>query len=238
MAKKIAGGFSIILCLLILLAFVGRTGITRVVDRVDAANHFQSLMNLILDARQNEKQFILTNEADGVSQVKKDISKLKEKIGKITRLSMDDDLAKGIKDISTGLGAYEKSFGEYVDMAHQKDILMEEMNQKANAAFEITSKIRDDQKARYDDLVAESETKISAMRQRVSFANKIIENFLQAKAYRMVISQAQSQSVSMITQWKRYHANIKQNLEEALLGSVAKNISRTKRSFRRKIYAA
>ncbi|WDP86246.1 MAG: hypothetical protein HUN05_14835 [Desulfobacter sp.] len=124
LAKKIAGGFSIILCLLILLAFVGRTGITRVVDRVDAANHFQSLMNLILDARQNEKQFILTNEADGVSQVKKDISKLKEKIGEITRLSMDDDLAKGIKDISTGLGAYEKSFGEYVDMAHQKDILV------------------------------------------------------------------------------------------------------------------
>ncbi len=61
LAQKITGGFIIILILLIVLAFVGRVGLTRVVAKVDASNRFQLMVGHILDARQNEKQFILSN---------------------------------------------------------------------------------------------------------------------------------------------------------------------------------
>ena len=100
-------------------------------------------------------------------------------------------------------------------MARQKDEFMADMNQKASNALTITSGIRDDQKARYDALMAESEEKISTMRMRVYFANRINENFLQAKGYRMVISEGQGDSISMLTQWRGHHADIKRDLAES-----------------------
>ena len=69
LAKKITGGFVITLILLVVLAFVGRIGLTRVVEKVESSNQFQLLVDRILDARQNEKRFILTNDPGAVAIV-------------------------------------------------------------------------------------------------------------------------------------------------------------------------
>ncbi len=214
LAKKIAGGFSIVLVLLVMLAFVGRNGLTRVVDRVDTSNQFQALVNLILEARQHEKQFILTNDTKAVDVVQKDVASLKSGVQKIADTISDDQLEKDVQKIAKGLGAYGKAFDQYVDMAHQKDTLMADMNLKASSALEITSGIRDEQKAKYDSLMEESEAKIANMRMRVLFANRINENFLQAKGYRMVISDSQGENISMMSQWKGHHTDIKRDLKE------------------------
>ncbi|MCG8636086.1 MAG: bacteriohemerythrin [Desulfobacterales bacterium] len=216
LAKKIAGGFFIILVLLVMLAFVGRNGLTRVVDRVDTSNQFQGLVNLILEARQHEKQFILTNDTKAVDVVRKDIASLKAGVRKIADTLSDDQLKKDVRKIAKGLDAYGKAFDQYVDMARQKDTLMADMDVKASTALEITSGIRDEQKARYDSLMEESEAGIANMRMRVLFANRINENFLQAKGYRMVISDSQAENVSMMSQWKGHHADIKRDLKESL----------------------
>jgi|GEM_PF-599194 len=216
LAKKIAGGFVVILILLIMLAFAGRMGLIRVVDRVAVAGGFQSLVNLILDARQSEKQFILTNDADAVDRVNKNIAKLKAEIQKISESNSDGNLEKDIQGIVKGLDEYGSVFGEYADLARQKDTLMADMNQKAGDAFEISAKIRDEQKTAYDALMEESETLIYQMRLRVGVAGRINENFLQARGYRMVIGETSNNSISMITQWKRFHSNIKKELEGSL----------------------
>lgn len=215
LAKKIAGGFAVILILLVVLAVVGRNGLTRVKDRVTVSNQFQTLVNLILDARQQEKQFILTGDPRVVAAAKKDISDLKARVVKIGQTTKDAGVQAEIRRISTGLENYEAAFDTYVAMAGQKDGLMADMTLKADRALDITSGIRDDQKSRYDALVAESEEKISTMRLRVMYANRINENFLQAKGYRMVISGGQGDNLSMLTQWKGYHADIRRSLKES-----------------------
>jgi hemerythrin-like metal-binding protein len=91
------------------------------------------------------------------------------------------------------------------------------MNQKANAALAITSRIRDEQRASYDSLMAKSEQKKFQMRQRVIVAEKIKVEFLEAKGYRMVISDALKNDVSMMTQWKGLHKNIERDLTEVAL---------------------
>ncbi len=101
-------------------------------------------------------------------------------------------------------------------LAGQKDTLMGDMNQKANAALAITSRIRDEQKASYDSLMGKSEQKTAQLRQRVVFANAIKENFIQAKGYRMVISGFGESNISMISQWKSHHDNIIRALENSL----------------------
>ena len=213
LVKKIAGGFVIILILLILLAVAGRMGLTRVVGRVDTSNQFQELVTLVLETRQIEKQFILTNDPDARDRVQKDISRLGKQVETILAGTDDREAAEGLERISTGLAAYGKAFERYVEMAAQKDALMAEMNQKASAALDITSKIRDDQKTQYDTLIEESETKISSMRMRVAVAGRIFENFLQAKGYRMVITEG-GKNASMMIQWEGHHTDIERDLKK------------------------
>jgi len=214
LAKKITGGFVIILILLIVLAFVGRIGLMRVVEKVDSSNQFQLLVDLILDARQNEKRFILTNETGAVDIVVKDIKLMKKEAKSIVDTTGDAGIRKQAEQILKTSDTYANAFDEYVALAGQKDSLMGDMNQKASAALAITSRIRDGQKANYDSLMGKSENKIVQMRQRVVFAERIKENFLQAKGYRMVMADSQEYNVSMMTQWKGHHNDIKRDLKE------------------------
>ncbi|MBI9089125.1 MAG: bacteriohemerythrin [Desulfobacterium sp.] len=213
LAKKISGGFVIILILLIVLAFVGRVGLTRVVAKVDASNQFQLMVGHILDARQNEKQFILTNAPPAMETVVKDIKRLKLEAQAIAGAPGDNGIKEQANNIMKMSDTYARAFGEYVTLAQKKDALMADMNQKASAALKITSGIRDRQKAKYDALKDESETKISQMRQRVVYADEIKDNFLQAKGYRMVMSSAKTVNISMMTEWKGHHDVIKRDLE-------------------------
>ncbi len=214
LAKKITGGFVIVLALLIVLAFVGRLGLTRVVEKVDSSNQFQLLVDRILDARQNEKRFIMTNDVGSVDIVIKDITLLKTDAKSIVDTTEEDKIKKQAQQILKTSDTYARAFDDYVALAGLKDALMGDMNQKANAALAITSRIRDEQRANYDSLMAKSEKKKFEMRHRVVLAEKIKENFLQAKGYRMVISDASENNVSMMTQWKGYHKDIKRDLKD------------------------
>ncbi|MFO7910900.1 MAG: hypothetical protein R6V15_01930, partial [Desulfotignum sp.] len=215
LAKKIAGGFVIILVLLVVLAIAGRMGLTRVVEKVDRAGEFQVLVTRILDARQNEKQFILTSDAKSADVVKKDILAVKTGAGRI----VDADLNRSIQDqagkILDQTGTYEKAFDTYVSLDQEKETLMGDMNTKAGNALEITSRIRDEQKAEYDDLMAQSETMTGRMRARVRYADQIQEDLLQAKGYYMVISGSDQENISMISQWKGHMDNIQRSLTES-----------------------
>lgn len=215
LAKKITGGFVIILTLLIVLAFVGRLGLTRVVEKVDSSNQFQHLVDLILDVRQNEKRFILTNDPGAVDIVLKDMRFLKKEAKNILDSIQDSGLNKQAEQILKTSDIYVKAFDQYVDLAGKKDILIGDMNQKASAALAITARIRDEQKANYDSLMGKSEKTIFQMRQRLALAERIKENFIQAKGYRMVMSNSLEKNVSMMTQWQGHHKNIKQKVTAA-----------------------
>ncbi|MFN2359379.1 MAG: hypothetical protein ABR534_16755, partial [Desulfotignum sp.] len=92
LAKKIAGGFVVILVLLVVIAIAGRMGLTRVVTQVERADEFQVMVARILDARQNEKQFILTSDPAVAAVVEKDIQALETSAGKIAQTGSDPDI--------------------------------------------------------------------------------------------------------------------------------------------------
>ncbi len=208
LSKKIAGGFVIVLILLIVLAMAGRVGLTRVVEQVDSANRFQQLVNHILAARQNEKRFILTNDPGAVKILEQEITLLKDQAGGILADARSETVKQQAAEIVKRTETYGRAFKAYVGLASQKDTLMADMNQKAGLALETTAGIRDEQRAKYDGIRDESDIKISMMRSRVVFAAKMNEAFLNAKAYRMVLSESQDHQVSVYTQWKGYHKNL------------------------------
>ncbi len=214
LSKKIAGGFIIILILLVVLAANSRFGLSRVVDKVDSANQFQLLVDHISKARQNEKNYILTNDSAASAVVKKEISNLKGQ----TQLILDETGSKEIKERASSIqktsDQYIKTFDQYMDLAGKRDEFISAMDQKANAALQITSMIRDDQKSKYDKLRQESETKISQMRTRVGLAAKINESFLLEKGLRLVLTESYVQKVSIYSQWQASHENMKQAIAQ------------------------
>ena len=214
LAKKITGGFVIILILLIVLAFVGRFGLTRVVEKVDSADQFQLLVNHILEARQNEKKFILTNDPKAVSVVEDEIKSLKRQTNGILDDAKSKDIKKQTTDILKKSDTYSKAFNDYVALAGKKDSLMSDMNHKASLALETTAKIRDEQKAKYDQLRDESETRISSMRHRVSLSIKIHDGFLNAKGYRMVLAASKESKISTYEEWKGKHRDLTRAADE------------------------
>ena len=215
LAKKIIGGFVIILVLLVVLAGAGRMGLTQVVQKVDRAEDFQVLVTRILDARQNERQFVLTSDAKSAEVVKKDILAVKTGAGRITEADLDKDIQNRAEKILAQSDAYEKAFDTYVSLAKEKDVLMGDMNAKAGNALEITTRIRDGQKAEYDALMDQSETRTGLMRARVGYADRIQEDLLQTKGYYLVISGSDQENISMISQWKGHMDNIQRTLAES-----------------------
>jgi len=213
LAKKIAGGFGIVLFLLIVLAFAGRFGLTRVVEKVDSANQFQLLVDHVLKARQGEKKFILTNDPKAVSDVDNEIKLLKNQTQKILKEASSKDVKNQATEIIKKSDTYAKAFKDYVALASKKDTLMTDMNKKASLALETTGKTSDEQKAKYNLLRDESETKISSMRQRVAFSAKMHEAFLNAKGYRMVLAELGKGNISIYEQWKGYHSDLKRAAE-------------------------
>ncbi|HKL00194.1 MAG TPA: bacteriohemerythrin [Desulfotignum sp.] len=212
LAKKIIGGFVIILVLLVVLAGAGRMGLTQVVHKVDRAEDFQVLVTRILDARQNEKQFVLTSDATSADVVKKNILAVKTGAGRITEADPDKEIQGRAEKILAQSDAYETAFDTYVSLAEERDVLMADMNAKAGNALEITTRIRDGQKAEYDALMDQSETRTGLMRTRVGYAAQIQDDLLQAKGYYLVISGSDQENISMISQWKGHMDNIQRVL--------------------------
>ena len=216
LAKKITGGFVIVLLLLIALAVAGRFGLTRVIEKVDSANQFQVLVDHILKARQNEKKFVLTNDSKAVAIVEAAITSLKDHANGISATAGSVEIKKQIVDIIKNLDLYSSAFDQYRTLAGQKDNLMADMNLKADLALETTDKIRNEQKYKYEQLRDESETKISDLRLRVGQSIKIHDAFLNAKGYRMVLAESQVRNVSMYEQWKGSHKNLKSAADTVL----------------------
>ncbi len=181
---------------------------------MDSSNQFQLLVDHILKARQDEKRFVLTNDQKAVAVVKDEIGALTRQTQSIVENSNSKEIKKQAQDILKKSSTYEKAFDEYVTLANKKDDLMSDMDQKASMALETTTKIRDEQKTKYDQLRDESESKISQMRQRVGFSVEINNAFLEAKGFRLVLSDAQGQNISIYEQWKGEHRDLKAAVDD------------------------
>ena len=227
LAKKITGGFLIILVLLIAIAFIGRFSLIKVVEKVDSENEFQLLVNHVLEARQNEKKFILAQDIKAVDNVNKELAQLKNKTQQILSTSKTEDTKKQTSEILKKLDKYNNAFSNYVTLANKKDALMKDMNIKANLALETSSSIRDEQKTKYDKLKEDSTPKIAEMRVRVQYATAIHENFIHAKGYRMaLVAMDVKKNASFFAEWTGKHKGLKavaDKLEPLLIKDTSKN---------------
>ncbi|MDY7001971.1 MAG: methyl-accepting chemotaxis protein, partial [Thermodesulfobacteriota bacterium] len=184
LGTKIGGGFGLIILLTAAIGFIGWTGLSGVVDRVDKGDDANRLVKDILETRQQEKNFIIRKDPQYIAKVKESVEKIysqaaetKEKFNQKLNKDQMDDVVKNVK-------TYEEAFVQYAKFETQKNEAMTNMRRAAGNALEQAEAIRADQKTQLANIRKQARTTdamIDDKLNKADGANRIIKLFLDAR---------------------------------------------------------
>ncbi|SLM32271.1 Methyl-accepting chemotaxis sensory transducer [Desulfamplus magnetovallimortis] len=181
LGTKIFSGFAVVLLFLVIVAYVGYSGLTGVVDRVDKADDVNRLVRLILECRQQEKNYIIRRDAASIQKVEELIAQLIEQTV-VTSEKFSDQINKDqMRQVADKVKAYHQSFKNYVAFNEERATTMEEMRAKANIAFSETEAIKNDQNEKLKREMAEGGKTLDIRVANKDDANSMIELFLDAR---------------------------------------------------------
>lgn len=151
---KLGVGFGIVLLLTGLIAFVGSDALHGVTDRVGKADDVNRMVKLLLEARQQEKNFIIRGEDKYIAGVKEKVAALiaqgEETKARFTDQSNKDEMDK----IITAAKAYQTSFQGYVDTTMRRNASAKAMEESARTVRTLMDKVRGEQKAEVMELIS------------------------------------------------------------------------------------
>ena len=177
LGSKLFGGFSIVLALGVLLAFVGYYGLRGVVDRVDKSERVTNLAGNIEDARMQEKNFIIRHEEKHVTALDE---KTKNAIGQaqsIQNLFTQKKYKDQMQQVANEVSTYAKSFHSYADLDKQNITILDEMKVAADSAFQKIEGIRESQESQLIQAQTESEAFLRDKIGKSESAGRIITLF-------------------------------------------------------------
>ncbi|MEA3464666.1 MAG: methyl-accepting chemotaxis protein, partial [Thermodesulfobacteriota bacterium] len=183
LGTKIGSGFAIILFLVIVISFVSWKGMGGVVDRVYKADDITRMVEGILEARRQEKNFIIRKDTLYIDKVAKHIEDLTNQ-GAELKAKFNDPL--NIAQIDNILGAvtkYGKSFTYYVEHENEKTEQMSKMRSAARASLKEIETLRADQKSKLKEELGKnvSGDKIFDRLTKADDANRLIKWFLDVR---------------------------------------------------------
>jgi len=175
LGAKIVSGFAIVLVLLFVVAFVGYSGLSGIVDRVDMTNDANRLMKLMLETRQQEKDFIIRGDEKYVDAVEKQIEDLKQQATKTKDKFNDQTNRLRMDDLVVTAGKYQKGFVDYVYMHGKHKIADANMVKAANDLMSVADTIQKNQMQDLTQAKAESDAQTDDNMTKADDANYIIK---------------------------------------------------------------
>ncbi len=113
---KILGGFTIVLILTGIVSFVGWNGMQEVGDRVEKADDMSRMIEMVLQARRHEKNFIIRGEKEYAEKVAKEITNLKKQASESNNQFTDPLNKEQMNQVLAAIDKYEKSFARLMDL--------------------------------------------------------------------------------------------------------------------------
>jgi methyl-accepting chemotaxis protein len=180
---KIIGGFSMLLVLLVGVAFVGYNGLSNVVDRADKVEDVNRLIRFVLATRQQEKNFIIRGDKKYVDMVAEQVEALRKQAAE-ARLKFKDPLNKSQMDeVISSADGYKRAFDDYVKFTEQQKVADDKMVKAAREVDAIADNIRQEQKAQHKELMkaGAAATQIEDKLIKADDANRIIKWILESR---------------------------------------------------------
>ncbi|MBF0285497.1 MAG: methyl-accepting chemotaxis protein [Magnetococcales bacterium] len=187
---KLGLGFGIVLLLLAVVAFTGWKGVDGVADRAENAEFMGQLVENIITARQQEKNFIIRLDKSSVDKVGEAVGKIKTiaKEARDIHFKAADDKAR-MDEVLAKTEAYEKAFTKLVTLTHERQKAREEMGAAANEALATGATLREDQQKKLTSMYAEAaatgkapeEAKIKDRLHKIDVSSEMEREFLKAR---------------------------------------------------------
>ena len=150
---KLGVGFGIVLLLTALITFVASSALHGVTDRVGKADDVNRMVKFLLEARQQEKNFVIRGEQKYADGVKEKVDSLIAQ-GKETKDRFADQYNKDEMDkVITAVNAYYAAFIGYVDTTRQRDTTAQAMEESARTVQTLMNKVRGEQKTEAMQLI-------------------------------------------------------------------------------------
>lgn len=142
---KLGAGFGLVLALTIIVASIGYVGMMGVTDRVEKADDVNRMVRMILQARQQEKNFIIRRDEKSLTEQAARVKELQEQIA-LTKEKFSDDLnRRQMDDILAAVNAYNAEFQGYVELQKQRAETMATMRGEAAKVLAEAEAIQEDQ---------------------------------------------------------------------------------------------
>jgi methyl-accepting chemotaxis protein len=208
LTTKLLGSFLVVLTILVIVGVVGYRAMMGVVSRSDKMADVNTIVQLILETRQQEKNYMIRKDEASLQKEAESIAKLFEQV-KTTSAKFADQADKDkAASVETDAKAYQAAFQTYVDLDKQRAAEMEKIRtagasimteaeklvtsqkealkaDQEDAAKKITDYIKSTtdpiSAAQINKIQAESGEKIAARVQKISDAEDINKLLLDAR---------------------------------------------------------
>lgn len=141
---KLTVGFGVVLFLTAVVGFVAVAGISATLDRVDKADDVNRIIKLLQDARMAEKNYIERSDDAEVQEFNGLLRDVLTQAKDLKDNRFDDEqniqLMKALIQQTT---QYQSQFERYVGMKQEREQVIEEMRQKAQAVLDHLDQMRE-----------------------------------------------------------------------------------------------
>ncbi len=187
LGTKIFTGFAVMILLLVIVGAVGYMGFLRLEFGVDMADHMDQIVKDILQARQQEKNFIIRGELSYVDNVTKIMEELDKHANGAKKRLEQKDYKDQMDKVILKADDYKKAFEDYVKLKKQKEDVMDEVETSAHTAVGQLNSILDSQHKELNEVMEKSKIIVDEKITMSETASQIIEFILKARTLRMVL---------------------------------------------------
>jgi two-component system sensor histidine kinase/response regulator len=182
--SKLTGSFGVILTLSSLVGFFGYQGVNKLDTRIIKADDVNRLVKDILDARIEEKNYILRGDPVYAKKVSDKIQGIRAQIQETrSRFLMKEDVEQ-IEKVKSIVDQYDDAFQSYVRLEDQKKSALKEMREAGQNALNQAESIRSDQKSQLKKIQSDRDTFLDDRLSKADDSNRMFKILFKGNMFR------------------------------------------------------
>ena len=203
---KLTASFAVILILTSLVGYFGYKGVNSLDTRIIKADDVNRLVKDILEARIEEKNYILRGDPVYAKRVTDKIRGIRNQIEETrSRFLMKEDVEQ-IEKVKKIVDSYDDAFQSYVRLEGQKETALKEMREAGQNALNNAESIRSDQKAQLQKIQIDRDTFLADRLAKADDSDKMLKMIFQSNIYRQQLIEKSDQKV--LKEWKALNAEL------------------------------
>ena len=182
--SKLTGSFAVILILTSLVGYFGYQGVNKLDTRIVKADDVNRLVKGILEARIEEKNYILRGDPVYAKKVADKIQVIRSQIQATrSRFQMQEDVEQ-IEAVQNIVNLYDDAFQSYVRLEGEKKSAVKLMRDAGQNALKQSESIRSDQKSQLVKIQSDRDTFLDDRLSKADDSNRMFKILFKGSMYR------------------------------------------------------